>query len=484
MIFIKQDIRKIADWLWEIPPSGGMRVPARIYASEKMLETILGDESVQQTVNVAHLPGIVSYSLAMPDIHQGYGFPIGGVAATDPENGGVISPGGIGYDINCGIRLVRTNLEAKDCRKFLDRLANRLFQTVPSGVGSAKAIDVLTRKDLDLVSRGGSRWAVERGYGVPEDIERTESEGCLQIADPDTVSAQAVARGVGQMGTLGSGNHFLEIDIVEEVFDSAAAARFGLDKGCLAMQIHCGSRGYGHQICSDYLRVMQRAVKRYGINLPDRQLACAPLNSPEGRQYLAAMACAANFAWANRQTIMHMALEIFTSVLRTTRAAIGADLVYDVCHNIAKVERHRVDGVSRELCVHRKGATRAFPEGHPDLPEIYRETGQPVLIPGDMGRESYVLAGMPSGMEQTFGSSCHGAGRIMSRSASLKATHGRDLFAELKAKDIIVKAKGRRTLGEEMSDAYKNITEVVGIMHDAGIARKVARLRPVAVIKG
>jgi len=477
-------LNKIDECLWEVAATGGMRVPARIYASEKLLEVIKEDDSLVQAVNVAHLPGIQKYSLAMPDIHLGYGFPIGGVAATDPAQEGVISPGGIGYDINCGVRLVRTDLKRSDIGDKLAALNNQLFRDVPTGVGASKAIARLSRSELEQAMLNGSEWAVRRGYGTEEDLERTENGGRLEGADFSKVSDHAAKRGLEQMGTLGSGNHFLELDVVDEIFHPEAAAAFGLEEGSIAMQIHCGSRGFGHQVCSDYLKVMQQAVQKYRIELPDRQLACAPLDSPEGMDYFAAMACAANFAWANRQTITHLAIKAFERVLGRDRRDMGLRLVYDVAHNIAKFEKHRIDGSERKVCVHRKGATRAFPPGHPETPEPYRTVGQPVLIPGDMGSESYVLVGTESAMEKTFGSTCHGAGRVMSRSAALRETHGRDIAGELKSRGILVRSKGRKTLGEEASVAYKDVSEVVNVVHTAGIALKVARLRPIAVIKG
>jgi len=475
---------KVNDWLWEVPKTGGMRVPALIYASEHLMEAIRQDDSIVQAVNVAYLPGIVKCSLAMPDIHLGYGFPIGGVAAMNPEEEGVISPGGIGYDINCGVRLIRTDLCETDVHQRLRDLVNQLFRDVPVGVGASKAIRRLSPNELEEVATTGSAWAVKRGYGTHDDLERTENGGCLEGADFAKVSPRAIQRGVEQIGTLGSGNHFLELDVVEEIFHPEAAASFGLAHGSIAMQIHCGSRGFGHQICSDYLSVRQRAVEKYNISLPDRQLACAPINSDEGRDYFAAMACAANFAWANRQTIMHRAVKAFERVLGSKRDQLGLRQVYDVCHNIAKFETHKIDGAGATLCVHRKGATRAFPPGHPDTPEPYRAIGQPVLIPGDMGRESYVLVGTQAAMTQTFGSTCHGAGRLMSRGAALRETRSRNIVRELEDKGIVVRAKGKKTLGEEVSEAYKNVSEVVDVVHNAGIALKVARLRPIAVIKG
>lgn len=475
---------KVTDWLWRIPCSEGMRVPVHIFASEALMEVLRKDQSLRQAVNVACLPGIVKASLAMPDMHTGYGFPIGGVAAFDPENNGVISPGGIGYDINCGVRTICTDLTESDMAGQLDKLLDRLFQVIPTGVGASKAVPKLTTDELERVVRRGSAWAVEQGYGVPGDIERTENEGCMPEADPKVVSRRAAERGLTQLGTLGAGNHFLELDVVDEVFDPDAADVFGLQQGCIVLQVHCGSRGYGHQVCTDYLQVMQRAVKKYSIDLPDRQLACAPLVSNEGRDYFAAMACAANFAWANRQIIMHLARKAFADVFGTEQASPELRLLYDVCHNVAKYEYYQVDGVSKRLCVHRKGATRAFPSGHAEVPEVYRNIGQPVLIPGDMGTASYVLAGNEEALEKSFGSSCHGAGRLLSRKAALRSTEQRNIAGELKQKGIKVRARGKKTLGEECSDAYKSVSDVVDAVDNAGLARRVAKLRPVGVIKG
>ncbi|HSP05813.1 MAG TPA: RtcB family protein, partial [Acidobacteriota bacterium] len=429
-------IRKIHDYLWEIPREGGMRVPGRIYASEEFITEIRKDDSLKQVCNVAHLPGIVKYSLAMPDIHLGYGFPIGGVCATDPKEDGVISPGGVGYDINCGVRLARTNLKESDVRERLHDLVRHIFHTVPSGVGSHSALHKLSEPDLKTVLRKGARWAVEQGMGTQEDLQHTEEYGCLASADPDSVSPEALARGRDQVGTLGSGNHFLELDIVDEVFDEEAADALGLETGNLCVFIHSGSRGLGHQVCQDSLRVMQSAMRKYHIELPDMQLACVPVESPEGQSYLGAMAAAANFAWANRQTMMHLAENAIQEFLGISPRDLGWRLVYDVCHNIAKFEKHNVDGKMRELCVHRKGATRAFPPGHEQLPEAYRRLGQPVLIPGDMGNASYVLIGTSQAMEETFGSSCHGAGRVQSRKKAMEAARGRNIIHEMKRKGI------------------------------------------------
>lgn len=478
------ELKQINANVWEIPKSGGMRVPGRIYANRELIDAIVKDESIKQVQNVAHLPGIVKYSLAMPDIHQGYGFPIGGVCATDPEQGGVISPGGVGYDINCGVRLARTNIREEDLEGKLHDVVRNLFYRIPSGVGSASAIQKLSREDLRNVMRKGAKWVVEQGMGSREHIERTEEYGCLKNADPDAVSEEAVARGQEQLGSLGSGNHFLELDIVDEIFDSQVADVFGLEPGNLCVFIHSGSRGFGHQICQDYVRSMQSVMKHYNIEVPDLQLACAPIESPEGERYLAAMAAAANFAWANRQTMMYFAEQAILESLKISPRELGWQLLYDVCHNVAKFETHTVNGKQKELCVHRKGATRSFPPGHPALPEIYRATGQPVMIPGDMGTASYVLVGASEAMSETFGSSCHGAGRVMSRKKAMNTAKGRNIINELKHKGISVMARGMRTVAEEMPEAYKDVHAVVQVMHDAGISRKVARLRPIGVVKG
>jgi tRNA-splicing ligase RtcB len=478
------EIKKINDYLWEIPKTGGMRVPGRVYASEEFLNAIREDDSLKQVANVAHLPGIVKYSLAMPDIHLGYGFPIGGVCATDPDQHGVVSPGGVGYDINCGVRLARTNLKETDLHEKVHDVVRNLFYRVPSGVGSESGIRKLNKQELRDVLTKGARWAVEHDMGTEEDLARAEEYGCLKSAYPDFVSNEALERGSDQLGSLGSGNHFLELDIVDEIFEEESAKALGLEQGNLCIFIHSGSRGLGHQVCQDYLRTMQSAMKHYGIELPDLQLACVPVKSEEGKKYLGAMAAAANFAWANRQTMMHLAKQAIMESMKVSEAELGWCLIYDVCHNIAKFEKHRVNGKEKELCVHRKGATRAFPPGHPQLPEVYRELGQPVLIPGDMGNASYVLVGTNKAMEETFGSSCHGAGRVLSRKKATETARGRNIIHEMKKKGISVMAKGIRTVAEEMPEAYKNVHAVVDVMHNAGISRKVARLRPIGVVKG
>jgi tRNA-splicing ligase RtcB len=481
---MQEDIKliKIHDYLWEIPKKGGMRVPGRIYASEKMLKVIKEDKSLEQVINVAHLPGIQKYSIAMPDIHWGYGFPIGGIAAMDIDEG-VISPGGVGYDINCGVRLMRTNLTEEEVRPKLRELVAELFNRVPSGVGASGKIK-LSRNDYKEIIEKGARWAIERGWGEPEDLERIEDHGTFPGGDPDAISARAFERGSDEIGTLGSGNHFLEVDVVEQIYNPTIADAFGLFKGQVCVLIHCGSRGFGHQICSDYIDKMLSYMRREGINLPDKQLACAHIKSKEGRDYLAAFAAAVNYAWTNRQIIMASAREAFYKVFGIGPKDLGGELVYDVSHNIAKFEEHKVNGQIKKLCVHRKGATRAFPKGHPLVPEVYRDVGQPVLIPGDMGRASFVLVGTEAALEETFGSSCHGAGRVLSRSKAIKSGRDRDLFKELEERGIIVMAKGKKTVLEEMPEAYKDAEEVCDIVHNAGIAKKVAKLRPIGVVKG
>ncbi len=478
------DLKRVSDHVWEIEPVGRMNVPVRVYADSELIVSIERDNAMQQSANVAYMPGIVRASLAMPDAHWGYGFPIGGVAAFDAERGGVISPGGIGFDINCGVRLIRTDLTESQVKPKIQELVNEFYRQVPCGVGSSKAIQKLSEAEMRRVCTDGAAWAVENGFGRPEDLERTEAGGALQGADPDVVSQKAFSRGRPQVGTLGSGNHFLEVDVVERVFDAAAADAFGVAEGQIALQIHCGSRGFGHQVCTDYLQTMQKATRKYGIEVPDRQLACAPLDSPEGKRYFAAMACAANYAWANRQTIFALIAGALENVLGGDRDALGLRQVYDVCHNIAKFEEHDVEGEKRVLCVHRKGATRAFPPGHPEVPAPYREVGQPVLIPGDMGTASYLLVGTQRAMQETWGSTCHGAGRVLSRKAAIRKAKGRSIKKELAEKGIIVRYEGRTTLAEEMPEAYKDVDAVVSVMHEAGITRKVARLRPIGVVKG
>jgi tRNA-splicing ligase RtcB len=460
-----------------------MRVPGRVYASEALMADIQGDESLEQVRNVATLPGIVGWSLAMPDIHWGYGFPIGGVAATDAEHG-AISPGGVGYDINCGVRLARSDLSADSLREKLPRLMDELYRAVPSGVGAEGAISRLSRLDLVQMLTRGAAWAIERGYGDPDDVEHTEQRGCLEDADPEAVSDRAQERGMPQVGTLGSGNHFLEVQRVARIYDPALAGAFGLFEGQVVVMIHSGSRGLGYQICDDYIKRIKPRLSSYGYHLPDVQLAAAPLDSEDGRSYLGAMRCAANYAWANRQVMLHSVREAFQRVLGLGPRELGMRLVYDVCHNIAKFERHEVEGRERRVCVHRKGATRAFPPGHPDVPEAYRAWGQPVLIPGSMGNYSYVCAGASGAMTGTFGSTCHGAGRRMSRTQAKKESRGRDLLGEMERHGVLVRATGMRTVAEEMPHAYKDVADVVEVMEQAGVSHRVARLVPLGVVKG
>jgi tRNA-splicing ligase RtcB len=475
-------LEKINDFLWEIPKRGGMKVPGRVYATEKMLGAIREEKALEQVVNVAHLPGIQKYSIAMPDIHWGYGFPIGGVAAMDIEEG-VISPGGVGYDINCGVRLMRTNLTEDDVRPKLRELVTELFRQVPCGVGIGGRVK-LSKDDYKSIVGKGVKWAIERGWGTADDLERIEDRGTFPGGDLDSVSKKAFERGKDQIGTLGSGNHFLEVDVVDRVFNPAIADAFGLFKDQVCTLIHCGSRGFGHQICSDYIDIMLSYMRREHLELPDRQLACAHIKSKEGREYLSAFSAAVNFAWTNRQLIMSFVRDAFYEVFGLGPSDLGGELVYDVSHNIAKFEEHKVNGGTKKLCVHRKGATRALPRGHKLIPEIYRDVGQPVFIPGDMGRASFVLVGTEAALVETFGSSCHGAGRVLSRRKAVKTAKGRNIIAELEDKGIIVMSRGRRTVLEEMPEAYKEVEDVVNVVHNAGIAEKVARLRPIGVIKG
>ncbi|MDA8126034.1 MAG: RtcB family protein [Deltaproteobacteria bacterium] len=478
----KPPLRRLDEWRWEIAPAGAMRVPGIIYASEKLLAGLGSDEAPRQVANVACLPGIVRASLAMPDMHWGYGFPIGGVAAFDMDEG-IVSPGGVGYDINCGCRLMTTHLGLAEIRGRLPDLVTALFQGIPSGVGSRGPLKLSGKEQLQLL-REGAAWMVRKGFGDAADLEMTEDGGVMAGADPEQVSDRALARGKDQLGTLGSGNHFLEIEAVDEIFDPTAAAAFGLEIGQICVMIHSGSRGLGYQICDDYLARMVKHSDETGIPLPDRQLACARLASPRGKAYLSAMACAANYAWANRQLLMHRTREIFQKALRMGPRELSMRLLYDVCHNIAKVETLPVNGRDVRLCVHRKGATRAFGPGHAALPAAYRKAGQPVLIPGDMGTGSYVLTGTKRAYQETFGSACHGAGRVMSRAQAVKACRGRSIPRELAEKGIVVMASGRGTLLEEFPGAYKDLEAVVEVVHGAGIAKKAARLRSLGCIKG
>lgn len=465
-----------------VPQTGGMNVPGIIYSSDRLIREMGADESPKQVANVAHLPGIVKYSLAMPDMHWGYGFPIGGVAAFDMQ-AGIVSPGGVGYDINCGCRLMTTRLTLDDIQPRLKELVMALFRDIPTGVGSKGTLKLSTIEERKVLTEG-AKWAVDHGFGSAEDLETTEDRGQMPGADPEKVSERAIERGREQLGTLGSGNHFLEIEVVEDIFDETAASAFGLYKNQIAVMIHSGSRGLGYQICDDYLARMVKKIGDLDIPLPDRQLACAYLKTTQGKDYLAAMACAANYAWANRQMLMHWTRETFEKVLKKGPRELGMKLLYDVCHNIAKIEDFTVDGKNLTLCVHRKGATRALPPGHKALPKQYQVTGQPVLIPGDMGTGSYVLAGTAKALADTFGSTCHGAGRVMSRTQATKAGRGRSISRELAEKGIIIMASGKGTLSEEMPEAYKDLDQVVEVVHRAGISKKVARLRARGCIKG
>ncbi len=476
------ELIKIDEYRWEVPKTGEMRVPGIIYASEQMLKGEKQNEPLKQVANVATLPGILKASMAMPDMHWGYGFPIGGVAAFDWETG-IISPGGVGYDINCGVRLATTALVEKEVRPKLKDLVNALYQNIPSGVGSTGSIK-LSVKEEKKVLKQGSGWAVSQGFGNDIDIEHTEDNGCMLNADPDVLSNRAIERGRKQLGTLGSGNHFVEVGVVEDVYDQKAANVFGLFEGQVTLMLHTGSRGLGYQICDDFLAFMTKHVNKLGFNLPDRQLSCAMIQSEQGMRYYNAMACGANYAWAKRQILLHRSRDVFSKVFAIGPRDLQMNLVYDVCHNIAKKEEHVIDGEKRFVCVHRKGATRSFPPGHPAVCDDYRDVGQPILIPGDMGTASYVLAGTQKAMEETFGSTCHGAGRVMSRKAAKKASKGRAIQRELEDKGIFVRWTGRSTLAEEMPDAYKDIAHVVEIVHGAGISKKVAKLRPIAVVKG
>jgi len=470
---------------WRIPKSykQGMRVDGLIFTNERLLEQLKLDQAPDQVANVAFLPGIQQASLAMPDIHWGYGFCIGGVCATDPDEGGVISPGGVGYDINCGVRLVRSNLFYREVKPHLRTLVEDLFRNVPTGVGRSGRYK-FDKKELHNLLSEGSRYLLSRGLATQGDIEYTEAEGRLDGALPDNVSDRALERGAGQCGTLGSGNHFLEVQLVDHVFDEEAAQVMGLEKDMICVMIHSGSRGLGYQVCDDALAMLRNAPAKYGIDLPDRQLACAPIDSAEGRHYIGAMRAAANFAWCNRQLLMQQAREVFASVFGRSWQELQMNLVYDVCHNIAKFEEHVVNGKRKKVWVHRKGATRAFPPGHPEVPAIYRPIGQPVIIPGDMGRASWVLVGQTGSMDKTFGTTCHGAGRAMSRTASVKEAAGRRIDKELEARGVIARAQSRRGLAEEQPKAYKNVDEVVEVVDRAGLSKKVARMRPIGVIKG
>jgi tRNA-splicing ligase RtcB len=478
-------LEKIDDYRWRIPKSykKGMRVDGIVYADEKLLRDIRHDKALEQVANVAFLPGIVKASLAMPDIHWGYGFPIGGVAATDIEKGGVVSPGGVGFDINCGVRLMRTNLTEKDVRPRLKDLVVGLFNTVPAGVGSEGDIRANSKDQKDILLRGAG-WAVKKGFGTEDDLDMTEERGAIDGADPEVVSERAYTRGKSQSGTLGSGNHFLEVQVIDQLYDADLVNAFGLELGQVVVMIHSGSRGLGYQVCDDSIKTMLKCLAKYNINVDDRQLASAPVSSPEGKEYLGGMRAAANYAWNNRQCLMHLTRLAFEKVFGSSWEKLGMFLIYDVAHNIAKIEKHVINNKERLLCVHRKGATRAFGPGHAAVPDKYKKTGQPVIIPGDMGRNSYLLVGTEKAMEETFGTTCHGAGRLKSRHEAKRTVEYHQLLKELEAKGIVVMASGHGTIVEEAPSAYKNVNEVVDVVHNAGLARRVARMRPIGVIKG
>jgi tRNA-splicing ligase RtcB len=476
-------LERIDDYRWRIPRTGPMVTDGLVFADDELMPHIQGDKSLQQVANVACLPGIQGPSIAMPDIHWGYGFPIGGVAAFDLDEG-VISPGGVGYDINCGVRLLRSDITVDELRPRLASLMDRLYQYVPSGVGGSHADLKLSTNQVAQVLTKGAAWAVENGYGWAQDLEHIEAGGRLDGADPDHVSQRALERGRAQVGTLGSGNHFIEIGYVSEVYDEAAAAALALWPGTVTAFIHSGSRGLGYQVCDDYLKTMLRASQRYGIVLQDRQLCSAPLGSDEAKQYLGAMRGAANYAFCNRQMMAHRVRDTFEETLGQSAERLGLRLVYDVAHNIAKIETHEVNGREKEVCVHRKGATRAFPPGHPEVPELYRKVGQPIFIPGDMGRYSFVLVGTEGAYKETFGSTCHGAGRMMSRKQAKRTAKGRAIVREMEDAGILVRAASRATVDEEISEAYKDVRKVVQVVHSAGIGKMVAQLKPLGVLKG
>jgi len=479
-------LERVDEVIWRIPKyRSDMRVPVLVFASEELLQKMKQDRTLIQSANVATLPGILKHAVVLPDAHEGYGFPIGGVAATDYEEG-VISPGGVGYDINCGVRLMVTTLDEKDVRPRIKELINTIFHNVPSGLGSRRKDFQVTKSELDRIAIEGARYVIEKfGLGWPEDLKHIEEEGCLDGADPSYVSASAKQRGFPQIGTLGSGNHFLEVQVVDKIFDEKAAKKMGIThEGQITVLVHTGSRGFGHQICSDYLKVMERAARKYGIRLPDRELACAPSKSREAESYLKAFACAVNFAFANRQAISHWVRQSFEQVFNQPAETMGLNLVYDVAHNIVKLEEHVIDGVKRKVWVHRKGATRSFPAGHPLIPEDYRDIGQPVLIPGSMGTASWVLLGNPKAMEMTFGSTAHGAGRTASRAAAKRMLRANQVLSDLNRKGVYIRSDSLETVVEEADQAYKNVDIVAEVSHRAGIGTKVARMIPIGVVKG
>jgi len=483
---IEIPLERVDNYIWRIPKSykPGMRVPGIVLADTDLLEKMKRDRTLKQLCNITHLPGIYKHAIVLPDGHEGYGFPIGGVAATDRENG-VISPGGVGYDINCGVRLLTTNLSEKDVQPQLTELINIIFKNVPCGLGSRRRDFRLTSRQLDRLITGGAQWIVDQGLGWPSDVTHCEEKGCMEAANPDKISARAKERGLPQCGTLGSGNHFLEIQRVDKIYNPQVAKAFGINhEGQVTVMIHCGSRGFGHQVCSDYLRIMERVVRKYKISLPDRELACAPGNSTEAEDYYQAMACAVNYAFSNRQMITHWVRRSFEQTFKRPADEFGLSLVYDVAHNIAKIEEHKVNGQRRKVWLHRKGATRAFPPGHEEIVADYRLTGQPVIIPGSMGTHSWLLVGASRSMEVSFGSTAHGAGRAMSRSAAKRKFWGEDVKEELAGRGIIVRSASKAVLAEEADPAYKDVDRIVEISDRIGIATKVARLAPMAVVKG
>lgn len=478
-------LERITDYKYRIPKNykPGMLVEGIIYANQNLLTSLKQDRAAEQVANVAFLPGIVRSSLAMPDIHWGYGFCIGGVAATDPQAGGVISPGGVGYDINCGVRLLKTNLTLEDVSDKISKIVNILYQDTPSGVGSTGDIRVSYQEEKKILLNG-AKWAVSRGFGVKQDLEYCEESGAIEGANPEVVSERAFKRGKQQAGTLGSGNHFLEVQVVSDVFDQAVSDCLGLNIGQVIIMIHSGSRGLGFQVCDDSVKVMLKCLNKYGINLPDRQLSCAPVESPEAEEYIGAMRAAANYAWANRQVLMHLVRLSFEKIFSKSWQSLGMDLIYDVAHNIAKFERHIVDGEEKMLCVHRKGATRSLGPGNPTLPLKYQKIGQPVIIPGDMGTASYLLTGTKKAESETFASTCHGAGRVKSRHEAIRTVNFDQLMKELRGKGIEVRATGKKTIVEEAPSAYKDIDQVVEVVEGAGLSRKICRMRPLCVVKG
>lgn len=477
-------IEKVEDYIWEIPKTGKMNVPGRIFANESLMKQLESEnmESLRQVMNVAYLPGIIKWSLAMPDIHWGYGFPIGGVAAFDVEEG-VISPGGVGYDVNCGVRLAITNLIYEDVHDKLNDLISNLYHNVPAGIGSKSVVGKLSKEELKKLTLKGVNWAVERGFGSQKDIECIEDFGKIEGSDPSYISDTAFERGRTQLGTLGSGNHFLEVDIVDKIYDNVLADTLKLKNGLVCILVHSGSRGFGHQVCEDYIRTLSKYYSS-SIELPDRQLICAPFKSSHGQQYYASMNSAANFAYCNRQILLHLAEKTFLETFNLTDKELGLELIYDLCHNMAKVEEHLIDGKMRTVVVHRKGATRALPKNHSKISDKYQSLGQPVIIPGDMGRYSFLCMGLEGSLEKTFGSSCHGAGRVASRSKMIKQMKGRNLRREMFDRGVVVMAQSNNSIAEEMPEAYKDVSDVVDVMENVGVSKKIARLKPIGVIKG